>query len=262
MSIKSINESFDRLIEKENIVNETQSPLEKNMLTIIDLMEHSGQTNLKAYEYALQDAIEKEFPGKSWWEVTSVNIFWDLFNNRDPRLTVQNIIKDIEGNSFDMEDLDESCKKKSTKSKSIKESKSVIDFVDEIEANKNNPEKCDAIYREAKKTLGKYDMNYVTDVYSKHRKVESKSLKESPIYDMTPQYDARKSFYGKARVDDDNGELTLYSYNVPVARISNGQVTLLDKWDWSQTTLRHVKEFLKQNGFEATTVSQMRNTYR
>ena len=64
-------------------------------------------------------------------------------------------------------------------SKSIKEDKSVVDFVGEIEANKNNPEKCDAIYREAEKTLGKYDMNYVTDVYSKHRNVESKSIKES-----------------------------------------------------------------------------------
>ena len=63
-------------------------------------------------------------------------------------------------------------------SKSIKEGKSVVDFVDEIEANKNNPEKCDAIYREAEKTLGKYDMNYVTDIYSKHRNVESKSINE------------------------------------------------------------------------------------
>lgn len=196
MSIKSINESFDRLIEKEEIITEPQSSLEKTMLTIVDSMEHSGQTNLKAYEYALQDAIEKEYPGKAWWEVTSVNIFWDLFNNRDPKLTVQNIINDIEGNSIEED------------------------------------------YK------------------------ESDSLKESPIYDMTPQHDGRKSFYGKAKVVDDNGELTLYSYNVPVAKISNGQVTLLDKWDWSQTTLRHVKEFLRQNGFEATTLSQMRNTYR
>ena len=90
---------------------------------------------------------------------------------------------------------------------------------------------------------------------------ESKSLKESPVYDMTPQYDAKQSFYGKARVDDNGNEKTLYSYNTPVAKIVDGKVELLPKWDWSQTTLRHVKEFLKQNGFEATSLSQMKKDY-
>ena len=90
---------------------------------------------------------------------------------------------------------------------------------------------------------------------------ESKSLKESPVYDMTPQYDSRQSFYGKARVDDNGSEKTLYSYNTPVAKISDGKVQLLSKWDWSQTTLRHVKEFLKQNGFEANSLAQMRKDY-
>jgi hypothetical protein len=46
-----------------------------------------------------------------------------------------------------------------------------------------------------------------------------------------------------------------------VAKIVDGKVELLPKWDWSQTTLRHTKEFLKQNGFEATSISQMRQTY-
>jgi hypothetical protein len=87
------------------------------------------------------------------------------------------------------------------------------------------------------------------------------TITESPSYDMRPQYDTRQSFYGKARVDDNNGELTLYSYNTPVAKISNGKVELLPKWDFSSTTLRHTKEFLKQNGFEATSLSQMRKNY-
>ena len=91
---------------------------------------------------------------------------------------------------------------------------------------------------------------------------ESKSIKESPSYDMRPQYDSRQSFYGKARVDDDGGELTLYSYNTPVAKISGGKVQLLPKWDLSQTTLRHVKEFLRQNGFEAVSLAQMRRDYQ
>lgn len=90
---------------------------------------------------------------------------------------------------------------------------------------------------------------------------ESKCLKESPVYDLVPTYDSRQSFYNKARVDIKGDEQTLYSYNTPVARIVGGKVELLPKWDWSQTTLRHVKEFLKQNGFEATSLSQMRNAY-
>lgn len=89
----------------------------------------------------------------------------------------------------------------------------------------------------------------------------SKQLKEAPSYDLRPQYDARQSFYSKARVDDENGVQTLYSYNTPVARIAGGKVELLPKWDLSQTTLRHVKEFLKQNGFEATSLAQMRRDY-
>lgn len=95
----------------------------------------------------------------------------------------------------------------------------------------------------------------------KKNKNESKTLKESPVYELVPSYDNRQSFYNKARVDVHGDEQTLYSYNTPVAKIVNGKVELLDKWDWSQTTLRHVKEFLKQNGFEATSLAQMKNTY-
>lgn len=100
------------------------------------------------------------------------------------------------------------------------------------------------------------------DNYDEDDLEESKSLRESPVYDMTPQYDNRKSFYNKAIVDDNGNEKTLYSYNTPVVKIIDGKVELLPKWDWSQTTLRHVKEFLKQNGFEATSLSQIRDTYK
>lgn len=93
------------------------------------------------------------------------------------------------------------------------------------------------------------------------RDKKEERLNESPSYELHPQYDGRQSFYGKTRVDDENGVLTLYSYDTPVARISHGNVELLPKWDWSQTTLRHVKEFLKQNGFEASSLKQMKDTY-
>ena len=104
-----------------------------------------------------------------------------------------------------------------------------------------------------------YYQNKIDTLLKRDKKEEN--LNESPMYDMSPNYDSRQSFYGKARVDDNGSEKTLYSYNTPVAKISNGQVELLPKWDWSQTTLRHVKEFLKQNGFEATSLSQIRRDY-
>jgi hypothetical protein len=101
----------------------------------------------------------------------------------------------------------------------------------------------------------------VDEVERDAESIEEKLLTEEPVYDMIPQHDARKSFYSKARVDDNGNEKTLYSYNTPVAKIVDGNVSLLPKWDSSATTLRHVKEFLKQNGFEATTLAQMRSKY-
>lgn len=93
-----------------------------------------------------------------------------------------------------------------------------------------------------------------------------KELKEGPQYDLKPQYDPRKSFYGKAWVDDKgNGTKVLYSYRTPVVRIEDGKVTLLRKgylgWSSSPTTLRHVKDFLKQNGFEAGSVNDIAKMY-
>lgn len=63
---------------------------------------------------------------------------------------------------------------------------------------------------------------------------------------LTCMYDARKSFYNKAVVVDIDGGKLLESYNTKVARVVNGKLELLPKWDYSATTLRHVAEFAKQ----------------
>ena len=73
-------------------------------------------------------------------------------------------------------------------------------------------------------------------------------------YELTPEYDSRKSFYHKATVSivdtksDDGTSYELYSYGTLVARYATGSgvVELLDVWCQSSTTLRHVKEFLAQ----------------
>ena len=65
------------------------------------------------------------------------------------------------------------------------------------------------------------------------------------IFELVPRYDARKSFYGKARVvDHEDGTLELQSYDTIVSRCVNGKVEELGKW--SATTTRHQKEFRKQ----------------
>lgn len=90
-------------------------------------------------------------------------------------------------------------------------------------------------------------------------KKEVGKLTEAPI--LEPKYDARKSFYNKAETREENGETILSSYGVDVAKIKDGKVTLLPKWDFSQTTLRHVKEFLRQHGFKADSKVQMIKDY-
>ena len=65
------------------------------------------------------------------------------------------------------------------------------------------------------------------------------------IFELAARYDARKSFYGKARVvDHENGTIELQSYDTIVSRCVNGKVEELGKW--SATTTRHQKEFRKQ----------------
>lgn len=66
--------------------------------------------------------------------------------------------------------------------------------------------------------------------------------------ELEPVYDSRISFYGKAQVTTTDDGRVLYSYGTPVARcrMSNGLVELFPAWDYSPTTLRHVKEFIRQ----------------
>ncbi len=76
-------------------------------------------------------------------------------------------------------------------------------------------------------------------------------------YEMTPRYDSRKSFYGKAHITEyPNGRKVLTSYTTQVAEITaDGKAIIYGKW--SQTTTRHQKEFLKQHGFPTNNI----NTY-
>lgn len=91
------------------------------------------------------------------------------------------------------------------------------------------------------------------------------------MYDLATQYDARASFYGKAKVVEEYGsdgtkELKLISYNTIVAKIKRS-VNVGDTGEavvygtHSSTTLRHIKEFLLQNGFKAENKKQIESDY-
>lgn len=84
-------------------------------------------------------------------------------------------------------------------------------------------------------------------------------LTESPYY-LDTKYDSRKSFYNKASVSDDTNDL--YSYGVHVMTIKDGRPIIVCREDQlSQTTLRHIKEFLKQKGFPAISKQQIIKDY-
>lgn len=79
-------------------------------------------------------------------------------------------------------------------------------------------------------------------------------------YELTPKHDARASFYGKAFIRNENNKLVLRSYNTDVAFIKNGKATV--NGTYSTTTLRHIKEFLKQEGFKAESKDQILKDYK
>jgi len=84
------------------------------------------------------------------------------------------------------------------------------------------------------------------------------------LYELEPQYDSQKSFYKKANVyTDEKGSLLLMSYSTIVAEIQDPIVTedgeqhlIIHGW-YSQTTARHINEFLRQNGYPKMSKKEM-----
>ena len=79
------------------------------------------------------------------------------------------------------------------------------------------------------------------------------------MYELNCNYDGRKSFYGKANVIEQDGKKILRSYSTNVCFIEDGKAKV--NGTYSNTTLRHIKEFLKQNGFKADSQRQILKDY-
>lgn len=77
--------------------------------------------------------------------------------------------------------------------------------------------------------------------------------------DLEPVYSNVKSFYGKARIIRENGVIKLLSYNTVIAEIKDNKVHI--NGFYSQTSTRHLKEFLQQYGFKIGTKAQLEKMY-
>ena len=81
------------------------------------------------------------------------------------------------------------------------------------------------------------------------------------MMELCPYYDSAQSFYGKARVIEIENDVFLMSYETIVA-FYNRDTRIAKVFDtYSATTLRHIKEFLRQSGFKAETKKQIENDY-
>lgn len=76
---------------------------------------------------------------------------------------------------------------------------------------------------------------------------------------LEPMIDARKSFYNKAHVITKGDVKQLQSYNTIVAEIKDNKAEIFGIY--SATTLRHIKDFLYQNGFEIGSKSELEKMY-
>lgn len=81
------------------------------------------------------------------------------------------------------------------------------------------------------------------------------------MMELCPYYDSAQSFYGKAKVFEIENDVYLMSYDTIVASYNRKYRTPIVFDTYSATTLRHIKEFLKQNGFKAKSKKQIENDY-
>ena len=91
------------------------------------------------------------------------------------------------------------------------------------------------------------------------------NTKNEVLRGLIPVYENVKSYYNKAMVIEGSNRIDLYSYDTLVATIHKNEDFTLSNvvvyGTYSSTTLRHIKEFLKQYGYEAKNKKQIETDY-
>ena len=77
------------------ITLDQRSQLAQDLFDKLMELNKAGEKNIKVYEIAFQDVIEKVFPGQCWWEITDCQIFMHLMEYKDPEATVIAILKGL-----------------------------------------------------------------------------------------------------------------------------------------------------------------------
>lgn len=200
MSVKTFNESFKMLYgdikhNSKPLQESFQSELTTALNDRAEQLMSKGTSNIKEYEMAFQEVIENLEPDKLWWEVTDLNIFYDLFENRDVMGCVNRIIDNLKPQYKDevvSESIDYAKQlvdraKKDNRNISYKDAKEVIDQsfndkVDNIESFYKNltfDEKCN------KKVKGKESLNEA---------VGMDHVLEILLHKYSKQYDRSRAF--------------------------------------------------------------------
>lgn len=91
-----------------------------------------------------------------------------------------------------------------------------------------------------------------------HKFYPNADIKMAELY---PYYDSAKSFYSKAKILEIEDDVFLISYDTIVAFYNRNTRIARVMGTYSATTLRHIKEFLKQNGFKAKDKAQIEKDY-
>lgn len=129
-----------------------------------------------------------------------------------------------------------------------------------------NCERCLVSTREsAKKGVAQFEQHNTDNVTSLYafgiREIEIDPTAYENRAFLEPRFDGAQSFYRKAEVIETRTGFLLESFRVPVVLISEKKVFLGTDWNYSRTTARHVKEFLKQQGYKAESTAQILKDY-
>lgn len=80
------------------------------------------------------------------------------------------------------------------------------------------------------------------------------------LLELKPVFENVKSYYSKATVKIEDNKKTLISYNTKVAEIEDGKIKVYNTQ--SKTTVRHIREFLRQNGFKNMSKKEIEQYYQ
>lgn len=234
MSVKRFNEAFKRLFESVEIDQPTNKSFSNELKMALETkaneMLSQGVSNIKDYEYAFQEVIENLVPDMSWWEVTTLNIFWHLFETRDVMGCVDEIIANLtdefkEGGLNDV--LSDAAKQKAEYEDGMRASAGAL--VNDLDKQIKKPYN-ESLIKQLKECLRRLNEAEMSD----EDKADS-DLIRSMIAKMNKRANAKFSPEEMAVMDKYGIERTNFNKRLWVGnRQLNPDVDGSQEWDWDE----------------------------